>query len=162
MKYAIVEHGGRQYLAQEGDRIEVDRMALEVGKPVVFKEVLLVNDGKKVQVGAPYVRGARVKGKVLDHSKSKKVVVFKYKPKQRYRRTQGHRQQLTHVEIEDIGVAKSQPKAKSRPKAESEKKPSKKAATSKSRAATAKASSTKKSQSKSKTAKKSETRSKKQ
>ena len=105
MKYAIVEHGGTQYLAKEGGSIEVDRMSLEVGKAVTFKDVLLVADGKKVEVGAPFVAGASVKGKVLAHPKGKKVTVFKYRPKQRYRRTRGHRQQLTHVSIEKIGQA---------------------------------------------------------
>ena len=104
MKYAIVEHSGRQYLAQEGSLIEVDRMSLEVGKPVVFKDVLLVSDGKKVEVGAPFVKGASVKGKVQGHPKGKKITVFKYKPKQRYRRTQGHRQLLTHIAIESVGL----------------------------------------------------------
>jgi large subunit ribosomal protein L21 len=104
MKYAIVEHSGKQYLAQEGSLIEVDRMSIEVGKPVVFKDVLLISDGKKVEVGAPFVKGASVKGKIQDHLKGKKVTVFKYKPKQRYRRTQGHRQLLTHIEIESVGL----------------------------------------------------------
>ncbi len=120
MKYAIVEHSGRQYLAQEGSLIEVDRMSLEVGKPVVFKDVLLVSDGKKVEVGAPFVKGASVKGKVQGHPKGKKITVFKYKPKQRYRRTQGHRQLLTHIEIESVGL----PKAASTKKAETKSKSS--------------------------------------
>jgi large subunit ribosomal protein L21 len=117
MKYAIVEHSGKQYLAQEGSLIEVDRMSLEVGKPIVFKEVLLVSDGKKVEVGAPFVKGASVKGKVQDHPKGKKITVFKYKPKQRYRRTRGHRQLLTHIEIESVGLPAA-PKAAAKKKAE--------------------------------------------
>ncbi|GMR09667.1 MAG: hypothetical protein BMS9Abin28_0487 [Anaerolineae bacterium] len=119
MKYAIVEHSGKQYLAQEGGLIEVDRMSLEVGKPVVFKEVLLVTDGKKVEVGAPFVKGASVKGKIKDHLKGKKIKVFKYKPKQRYRRTQGHRQLLTHVAIENIGLPKAETKKKAVTKSKS-------------------------------------------
>lgn len=116
MKYAIVEHGGKQYLAEEGGRIEVDRLSVEVGKPVEFKEVLLVTDGKQTKVGSPYVSGAKVKGKVLEHAKAKKVIVFKYKPKQRYRRTQGHRQRLTRIGIEDVAlpVAKSKSSATSK------------------------------------------------
>jgi large subunit ribosomal protein L21 len=116
MKYAIVEHSGKQYLAQEGNLIEVDRMSLEVGKPIVFKDVLLVSDGKKVEVGAPFVKGASVKGKVQDHPKGKKITVFKYKPKQRYRRTRGHRQLLTHIEIESVGLPAA-PKAAAKKKA---------------------------------------------
>jgi len=123
MKYAIVEHSGRQYLAQEGSLIEVDRMSLEVGKPIVFKDVLLVSDGKKVEVGAPFVKGASVKGKVQGHPKGKKITVFKYKPKQRYRRTQGHRQLLTHIAIESVGLPAA-PKAAATKKAETKSKSS--------------------------------------
>jgi large subunit ribosomal protein L21 len=145
MKYAIVEHSGKQYLAQEGGLIEVDRMSVEVGKPVVFKEVLFVTDGKKVEVGAPFVKGASVKGKIQDHLKGKKITVFKYKPKQRYRRTQGHRQLLTHVAIESIGL----------PKAETKKKAESKSKSTQSKASAKRKASTKKSETKPKTAKKS-------
>ncbi len=145
MKYAIVEHSGRQYLAQEGGLIEVDRMSVEVGKPVVFKEVLLITDGKKVEVGAPFVKGASVKGKIQDHLKGKKITVFKYKPKQRYRRTQGHRQLLTHVAIESIGL----------PKAETKKKAESKSKSTQSKSSAKRKASTKKSETKSKTVKKS-------
>ena len=145
MKYAIVEHSGRQYLAEEGGLIEVDRMSVEVGKPVVFKEVLLVTDGKKVEVGAPFVKGASVKGKIQDHLKGKKITVFKYKPKQRYRRTQGHRQLLTHVAIESIGL----------PKAETKKKAESKSKSTQSKSSAKRKASTKKSETKSKTVKKS-------
>lgn len=123
MKYAIVEHSGKQYLAQEGSLLEVDRMSLEVGKPVVFKDVLLVSDGKKVEVGAPFVKGASVKGKIQDHPKGKKITVFKFKPKQRYRRTRGHRQLLTHIEIESVGL-QAAPKAAAKKKAEAKSKSS--------------------------------------
>ncbi len=116
MKYAIVEHSGKQYLTQEGSLLEVDRMSLEVGKPIVFKEVLLVSDGKKVEVGAPFVKGASVKGKIQDHPKGKKITVFKYKPKQRYRRTRGHRQLLTHIEIESVGLPAAKKKAEAKSK----------------------------------------------
>ena len=122
MKSAIVEHSGKQYLAQEGSLLEVDRMSLEVGKPIVFKDVLLVSDGKKVEVGAPFVKGASVKGKIQDHPKGKKITVFKYKPKQRYRRTRGHRQLLTHIEIENVGLpaaSKAAAKKKTEPKSKS-------------------------------------------
>lgn len=108
MKYAIVEHSGKQYLAEEGGRIEVDRLPLEAGKPVEFKEVLLVTDGKVTEVGSPYVSGATVKGKVLEHDKAKKITVFKYKPKQRYRRTRGHRQNFTRISIEAVGLSGSE------------------------------------------------------
>jgi large subunit ribosomal protein L21 len=104
MKYAIFAHGGKQYLAEEGGKIEVDRLALEVGKPVEFQEILLVSDGKQIEVGSPYVTGAKVKGTVVEHPNGKKIIVFKHHPKHRYRRTQGQRRRLTRISIEAVGV----------------------------------------------------------
>jgi len=148
MKYAIVEYSGKQYLAHEGSLIEVDRMSIDIGKPVVFKDVLFVTDGKNVEVGAPFVKGASVKGKVQDHPKGKKIIVFKYKPKQRYRRKQGHRQLLTHVAIESVGLPKAQ-------EAETEKKVAAKTKSTASKSKAKRATSTKKSESKPKAAKES-------
>ncbi len=102
MNYAIVESGGKQYRASEGEVIEVDRLPLEVGDSVEWQDVLLLVDESKVLIGQPYVRGAKIKGKVVDQIKARKVLVFKYKPKIRYRRTQGHRQRYTRVMIEKI------------------------------------------------------------
>jgi len=105
MKYAIFAHGGKQYLAEEGAKIEVDRMSLEVGKPVEFEDILLVSDGKKIEVGSPYVSGAKVQGTVVEHPNGKKIIVFKYSPKHRYRRTKGQRRRLTTISIEAVGIA---------------------------------------------------------
>ncbi|MGD8555108.1 MAG: 50S ribosomal protein L21, partial [Anaerolineales bacterium] len=91
MRYAVLVAGGKQYIAREGETIEVDRMQLDVGQTAAFDQVLLVADGEDVRVGNPTVSGAKVKGKVLAQVKSPKVLVFKYKPKVRYRRKQGHR-----------------------------------------------------------------------
>lgn len=104
MKYAIFAHGGKQYLAEEGGKIEVDRLSLEVGKPVEFQEILLVSDGKQIEVGSPYVSGAKVKGTVVEHPNGKKIIVFKHHPKHRYRRTQGQRRRLTRISIEAVGI----------------------------------------------------------
>ena len=117
MKYAVVRSGGKQYIAREGETIEVDRLSLEIGKPVNFDEVLLITDGKKVQVGGPLVKGASVKGKVLDQFKSKKIIVFKYIPKERYRRKKGHRQHYTRVAIEEIVTGNVKPAAAAEPAA---------------------------------------------
>jgi large subunit ribosomal protein L21 len=116
MKYAILDSGGKQYVAREGETIEVDRLPLEVGKPVEFKDILLVADNGKVAVGTPILKGATVKGRVLDHIKAAKIIVFKYVPKQRYRRKQGHRQIYTRVVIDTIALTspaskKAEPKA---------------------------------------------------
>jgi len=105
MRYAIFAHGGKQYLAEEGAKIEVDRMPLEVGKPVEFEEILLVSDGKKIEVGSPYVSGAKVQGTIVEHPNGKKIIVFKYIPKHRYRRTKGQRRRLTTISIEAVGIA---------------------------------------------------------
>lgn len=102
MKYAILESGGKQYLALEGQAIEVDRLPVEVGKPVELKDVLLVGDDGQVAVGTPVVEGARVKATVAGHELAPKVIVFKYIPKERYRRKRGHRQQYTRLAIESI------------------------------------------------------------
>ncbi len=105
MKYAIVAHGGKQYLAEEGGKLEVDRMPDEVGKRVEFQEILLISDGKQIEVGSPYVSGATVKGTVLEHPNGKKIIVFKHHPKHRYRRTKGQRRRLTQISIEVVGAS---------------------------------------------------------
>jgi len=102
MTYAIVESGGKQYLAQEGQAIEVDRLSVEVGKRVELKDVLMVVNGRDIRIGTPLVDGAKVKAKVMDHVKAPKVIIFKYIPKERYRRKAGHRQQYTRLMVEGI------------------------------------------------------------
>ncbi len=114
MKYAIVSSGGKQYIAREGEPIEVDRLQLDIGKPVEFKEVLLAVDGSTIKVGTPLIKGASVKGKVLDQVKAKKIIVFKYIPKERYRRKKGHRQQYTRVSIDKITMTSAEKKTKSK------------------------------------------------
>lgn len=104
MKYAILEDGGKQFKAVEGSTIEVDRYAAEPGDTVDLDHVLLIADGEEVAVGTPYVPGARVEATVVEQFKAPKVVVFKYKPKVRYRVKQGHRQQYTRLRIDSIVV----------------------------------------------------------
>ena len=102
--YAIIESCGRQYKVAEGDVVFFEKLDAEEGKKVTFDKVVLVSD-KKVEVGAPYVKGVKVEGKVVAQGKGKKIIVFKYKPKKNYRRTQGHRQPYTKVEITSIKLA---------------------------------------------------------
>ena len=104
MKYAIVEDGGKQYKAVEGNTIDVDRFDAEEGDQLDLERVLLVADGDEVQVGTPLVTGAKVQATVVSQVKGPKVVVFKYKPKQRYRIKKGHRQQYTRIIIDSISV----------------------------------------------------------
>ena len=103
--YAIIESCGKQYKVTEGDVVFFEKLDVEEGKKVTFDNVVLVSDDKKVEVGAPYVKGVKVEGKVVAHGKAKKVLVYKYKAKKNYRRTQGHRQPYTKVEITSIKTA---------------------------------------------------------
>ena len=95
---AIFVTGGKQYMVEEGQELYVEKLDQEENSEVVFDEVLYV-DGK---VGTPTVKGAKVVAKVLKHGKDKKILVFKYKPKKKYRRTQGHRQPYTKILIKSI------------------------------------------------------------
>lgn len=103
--YAIIESCGRQYKVAEGDVVFFEKLDVEEGKKVTFDKVVLVSEDKKVEVGAPYVKGVKVEGKVVANGKGKKIVVYKYKAKKNYRRTQGHRQPYTKVEITKIKTA---------------------------------------------------------
>jgi large subunit ribosomal protein L21 len=100
--YAIVQTGGKQYKVSSGETIDVSHLAAEQGSTVELGEVLLVADGKSVKVGTPTVEGAKVIAEVVDAGKGKKVIVFKYKPKVRYRRMKGHRQLYTKLVIKEI------------------------------------------------------------
>jgi large subunit ribosomal protein L21 len=102
MKYAIVEDGGKQYKAIEGSTIDVDRYQAEVGDQIDLERVLLVSDGEDTIVGTPYVKGAKVEATVISQLKGKKIVVFKYKPRVRYRVKKGHRQKYTRLKIDTI------------------------------------------------------------
>jgi large subunit ribosomal protein L21 len=104
MKYAIVEDGGKQYRAVEGNTIEVNRFPSEVGEQIDLDRVLLVADGDQVTIGAPFVAGAKVQATVVAQVKGPKIVVFRYKPKKRIRAKTGHRQQYTRVKIDSIVV----------------------------------------------------------
>jgi large subunit ribosomal protein L21 len=99
--YALVEFKGKQYKAEKGARLKVDLVDAEPGSSLDIDAVLLVS-GDTVQVGAPYIAGAKVSAVVEAHKKDKKIIVFKYKPKKDYRRKQGHRQQYSIIRIEDI------------------------------------------------------------
>ncbi len=115
--YAVIETGGKQYRVQEGDVISVEKLNVEAGQKVEFDKVLVMSSDADLQIGAPYVDGAKVFGNVLENGKAKKVVIFKYKAKKDYRKKQGHRQPYTMVEITGIGADKPA-KKKAAPKAE--------------------------------------------
>lgn len=96
--YAIIKTGGKQYKVAEGDVLSIEKLEAEVGSEVGF-EVLMLVDGADIKVGKPVVEGAAVTAKVVEHGKGPKVTIFKYKPKKDYRKTQGHRQPYTKVEV---------------------------------------------------------------
>lgn len=100
--YAVVNIQGFQYKVEEGQQIFVNRLATEAGETVEFDEVLLVDKEGAVTVGKPFVAGGSVKAKVLDHVKDDKIIVFKKKRRKGYRVKNGHRQQLSQIEIESI------------------------------------------------------------
>ena len=109
--YAIIETGGKQYRVKNGDQIAVEKLNVADGEQVVFDKVLVMGDGAEAKVGAPYVDGATVEGKVIESGKGKKVIIFKYKAKKDYRKKQGHRQPYTLVEITAVGGEKAPAKA---------------------------------------------------
>lgn len=100
--YAVIQTGGKQYRVSEGDVITVEKLDAEVGKDLTLDRVLLVSKDGKVEIGNPVVSGAKAVAKVLGHGKAKKILVFKYKPKDNIRRRQGHRQPYTRLLVEKI------------------------------------------------------------
>jgi large subunit ribosomal protein L21 len=103
--YAIVDINNKQYKVEEGKYILVDLMGKEAGSKVTLDKILMVSDGKSVNLGKPVVEGASISAEVLGNIKNKKVIVYKMRPKKGYRRKQGHRQQFTKLKIEKINAA---------------------------------------------------------
>ena len=97
---AVIETGGKQYLVSSKDKVTLEKLDGKVGDTISFDKVLLTIDGDKVNLGKPVVSGTKVTGKIIEHSKADKIVVFKYRAKSRYRRKTGHRQNQTIVEIQ--------------------------------------------------------------
>lgn len=103
MHYAVIRTGGKQYLVRPGQKIKIEKIDAPEGGAILFDEVLLaVGEGDAVSIGASMVKDAKVEAKVVRQGRSKKVIVFKYRPKARHRKKHGHRQHFTEVEITDI------------------------------------------------------------
>ena len=100
--YAVVATGGKQYKVAEGDVLRFEKLTGDVGSPIAFDKVLIFSDGENVKIGQPDVDGVTVHGQIVAQDKSKKIIVFKYKRRKRYRRKQGHRQPFTAVRIDRI------------------------------------------------------------
>ena len=110
---AVIRTGGKQYLVSPGRKIKIEKVETKEGKEITFNEVLLLayspldsarlrEKGKKIEIGTPLIKGAKVVGKIVRHGKAKKVIIFKYKPKKRYKKKVGHRQPFTEIEITKI------------------------------------------------------------
>lgn len=102
MDYAIIKTGGKQYRVKQGDVLDVEKLSLEIGSIAEFDQVLAVSENGQVNFGSPILAGAKVTAEVQSHYKDRKVIVFKYKPKTRYRRKLGHRQNYTRLLIKGI------------------------------------------------------------
>jgi len=100
--YAVVSTGGKQYKVQQGETLRIEKIAGEVGSRVTFDRVLMVADGENVRVGQPVLEQAAVQASIIEQDKAKKILVFKYKRRKRYRRKNGHRQPFTAIRIDGI------------------------------------------------------------
>jgi len=104
MKYAIVEVSGRQFWIEKGKYYDLNRIPTEIGKEITLNRVLLLNNEGNILVGKPYLESVIIKGKILEHLRDNKKIVYKMRPKKKTRKKQGHRQDLTRVLIEDINI----------------------------------------------------------
>jgi large subunit ribosomal protein L21 len=108
MEFAVIQTGGKQYIVKPGDIIQIEKLSgydvkrPEKGDKIVFKEVLLVDDGDSTTLGAPFIAGAEVVGTLVEEGREKKVITLKYKSKVRYHNKKGHRQPFSRVKIETI------------------------------------------------------------
>lgn len=100
--FAVIKTGGKQYLVGPGQKLKIEKLEAKEGGSIVFDVVLLIGNEKKVIIGEPHLNGAKVEAKVLRHARTRKVIVFKYHAKTRYRKKKGHRQHFTEVEIGKI------------------------------------------------------------
>jgi large subunit ribosomal protein L21 len=99
MKIAVLETGGKQYLVSDDKKIQVEKLPSAKGETFVFNKVLLISDGKKTEIGKPYLEGKQISGEIVEQKRLRKVTTLKYKSKTRYRRKKGHRQHVTVVKI---------------------------------------------------------------
>ena len=121
--YAVIKTGGKQYKVEAGATLKVEKLLGEVGSKVVIDKVLMLNDGTNTTIGAPLVAGATVNATVISHGRADKVMIFKFRRRKHYRKTQGHRQSFTEILINDVNgkgaIAKpaAEPKVAAKPAA---------------------------------------------
>ena len=114
--FAVIKTGGKQYKGAANDTLKIEKLAGEPGEQIVFDSVLMVSEGESVSVGAPFVEGASVAAEVVEQTRGEKIIVFKKKRRQNYRRKKGHRQELTAVKITEILTGGKKPaKAEDKP-----------------------------------------------
>jgi large subunit ribosomal protein L21 len=157
--YAVVNTGGKQYKVRQGEVLRVEKLSGEVGSPVTFDRVLMFSDGENVSIGQPVLDGISVEGHIVEQGKAKKIIVFKYKRRKRFRRKKGHRQEFTAVQIDSINAKGTKAAKGAEPEAEAKaevKEPKAKKAAPKKE--TAKKTETKKAAPKKEAAKKTETK----
>ena len=104
--YAVFKSGGKQYRVSKGEKLKLEKLAANVGKKVVFDQVLSVGEGKDINIGTPYLADAIVEAKVIDEGKDKKIEVVKFKRRKNYKRNFGHRQHYSLIEVTNITVKK--------------------------------------------------------
>ena len=102
MNYTIIEISGRQFWIEKGKYYDFNRIRAELGRQIILNRVLLLNNEGNILVGKPYLESVKVQGKILEHLRGKKTLVYKMRPKKKTRKKQGHRQELTRVFIENI------------------------------------------------------------
>ena len=100
--YAVIKTGGKQYKVSAGEKLKIESIVADVGSEIVLDQVLLVADGEKVTAGTPLVPGAAVKATVVSHGRGEKIEIFKMRRRKHYRKTQGHRQNYTEIQINGI------------------------------------------------------------
>jgi len=127
--YAVVNSGGKQYKVQQGQVLRVEKIPGDVGSPVTFERVLMFSDGENISIGQPTLEDVAVEGHIVEQGKAKKIIVFKYKKRKRYRRKKGHRQEFTAVLIDGIKAkAQKSSETKDEPVAEAKNPETEKAA----------------------------------
>jgi len=100
--YAVVNTGGKQYKVQKGETLRIEKIPGEVGSSVTFDKILMVADGENIRVGQPVLENVAVQARIVEQDKAKKILIFKYKRRKRYRRKNGHRQPFTAIRIDGI------------------------------------------------------------
>src|SRR5450830_790200 len=103
--YAVIKTGGKQYRVTSGLKLKVEKLSAEVGSAVTIDQVLMLADGDNVTIGAPLIAGATVQATVVSHGRGDKVMIFKFRRRKHYRKTQGHRQSYTEIQIGELGAS---------------------------------------------------------